>query len=265
MLKVLEDMTVFQPQRMLELVEFAIRNPATKPEGVELSKVYQYTHDDVLGELTPLLRRISFTLDFLPRCCDLLWQLGRDDDQNLSSHPNDPLHVLADVARYEIGKPFAANHAVLDAVERWLDSDPNVHGHVHSPLEIVDPMLAKTGLSSHSEGPRWALRSFALQREDIEPVRKRALDVVVHCLSSTDLKVIMRALASLESALREPAGLLGLQITDADRGQWRPEQVEILEQIERLAERSTEPLVHLRIGEALWWHGRYGQSSDIKE
>ena len=70
-LGLLEDVAVYQPGRILELVEYAVRDPATKAEDPKLSKVYEYTHGHVLRQLPTLLRRISYTLDFLPRCCSL--------------------------------------------------------------------------------------------------------------------------------------------------------------------------------------------------
>ena len=75
----------------------------------------------------------------------------------------------------------------------------------------------------------------------------------------------MRALESLGNALREPIGEFGHEITDEDREQWRPEQLEILEHIADLAQRSTEPVTHLRIGETLWWHRSYSASTEVRE
>lgn len=171
-LRILEKVAVYQSERTLELVEYAIRNPATRPEDPALSRIYEYTHSDVLSQLPTLLRSISYTLDFLPRCCDLLWELGRDDERNTGSYPDHPLRVLADLASYEIGKPFAVNLGVLEAVEKLLES-PRVHEHAHSPLEIIDPMLAKTGYSAHSEGNRFVFRPFTLKlgQEGFEIIR----------------------------------------------------------------------------------------------
>ena len=63
---------MYQPEKTLELVEYAIRNPATASEDPEWSKVYKFTHSDVLRKLPTLLRRISYTVDFIPRCFSLL-------------------------------------------------------------------------------------------------------------------------------------------------------------------------------------------------
>ena len=263
-IRILGDVAVYQPERVLELVEYAIRSPATKSEDPELSRVYEFTHSDVLVRLPALLRQICHIIGFLPRCCKLLWELGRDDDHDLNPHPDHAMRVLADLGSYDIGKPFVVNHRVLDAVQNMLEV-PGIHDHVHSPLDIIEPMLEKTGLSTHSEGYNLVLRPFALSEESIRSIRQRAISLVVRCLSSDSLRGSLRALDSLENALREPLGALDLEITDEDREQWRHEQLEILTHIAGLAERPTEPVTLLRIKEVLQWHRTYSPSDDVRD
>ena len=263
-LGILQEVAVYQPEKTLELVEYAIRNPATRSEDPELSKVFQYTHRDVLRQLPTLLRRISYTLDLLPRCCNLLWQLGRDDNRDLNPNPDHAMRVLADLASYDIGKPFVVNHLMLDTLEKLLAA-PGSHEHVHSPLDIIDPMLAKTGHSTCSEGHNLVFRPFVLKEESIESIRQRSIALVVDCLSSHGPRVTLRALRSMESALREPIAVFEMKISDEDREQWRPEQLEILTHMADLAQSSTEPVVLLRIREVFWWHRSYSASDDVRD
>ena len=165
---------------------------------------------------------------------------------------------------YEIGKPFVVNAGVLDAMEKLLEA-LDVHDHVHSPLEIVDPMLAKTVFSAHSQGHSFVYRSFTLKTETIKAIRQRAISLVVRCLSSNRLMVSLRALRSLEDALREPVGSFNLQISDEDREQWRPEQLEILTHIADWTRRTSEPVTLLRIKEVLGWHRRYSPSDEVRD
>ena len=260
-LGILEEIAVYQPEKTLELVEYAIRNPATASEDPEWSKVYKFTHSDVLRELPTVLRRISYTLDFIPRCFSLLWELGRDDARDLN--PDHAMRVLADLASYDIGKPFVVSHLMLDALEKLL-KDPRSHEHLQSPLDIIDPMWEKTGHSTRSEGHNLVYRPFTLRDENVKSIRQRSLSLVVSCLSSNDLRVSLRALRSLESALREPIGVFEMKISDEDREQWRPEQLEILTHIGELARRSTEPVVLLRIKESLWWHRSYSAAEVVR-
>ena len=263
-LGILEGVAVYQPEKTLEMVEYAIRTPATTSEDPYWSKVYEYTHSDVLRQLPTLLRQISYNLGFLPRCSNLLWELGRDDNRDLNPNPDHAMRVLADLGSYEIGKPFIVNRGVLDTMEKLLEA-PGSHDHIHSPLDIIDPMLAKTGFSAHSEGHHFVYRPFTLKDESIKSIRQRSIALVVDCLSSNNLKVSLRVLESLESALREPVGMFDMKISDEDREQWRPEQLEILTHIADVAQSSTEPVVLLRIREVLWWHRSYSASDDVRD
>ena len=262
-LRILEKVAVYQPEKTLELVEYAYRNPATRSESPESAQVYEFTHSDVLRRLPPLLRHISYTPAFLPRCCHLLWELGRDDNRDFNRSPDHAIRVLADIGSYAIGKPVIVTLKVLDTVEKLLE-DPSSHDHIHSPLDIIDPMLFKTGLSVHTEGYNLIYLSFTLKDENIKSIRQRSISLLGRCLSSTNLRVSLRALESLEGALQEPQAYLDMDIADEDREQWRPEQLEILTFMADLARRPTEPVILIRIREALWWHRSASPSDEVR-
>ena len=262
-LEILEKVAVYQPESTLELVEHAIRNPATESGSPEWPQLWGDTHSDVLRQLPALLRQISYTLDYLPRCCNLLWELGRDDNRNLHSNPDQGVRVLADLGGYEIGKPFVVTRGVLDTIGKLLE-DPSSHDHIHSPLDIIDPMLAKTGLSVHYGGQSFNYRPFKLKYENIKAIRQRAISLVGRCLNSKSLRISLRALESLERALDEPKAYLNMDIADEDLEQWHPEQLEILTLMADLARRSAEPMTFIRVREVLLWHCRSSPSEEVK-
>ena len=218
----------------------------------------------MLRRLPTLLRRVSYTLDFLPRCCKLLWELGRDDTRNLNPNPEHAMRVLADLGSYDLGKPLGVNHGVLDTMQQILET-PGSHDHVHSPLDVIDPMFAKTGHSTYPQGHNLISRSFVLKEGSIKTIRERCISLAVRCLSSNNLRVSLRALESLEKALREPIGDFNHEISDEDREQWRSEQLDILGHIEDLVEHSTEPVTFLRVKGILWWHRNYSPSGEIRD
>ena len=263
-LGILEKVAVNQPERTLELVEYAIRNPATKSESTEWSQSYEYTHSEVLRQLPTLLKQISYTLDFLPRCCNLLWNWEGDNDRNLNSNPNHAIRVLAGLGGYAVGKPFIVSRGVLDTIEKLLE-DPGSHDHIHSPLDIIDPMLAKTGFSAHVEGYNFVYRPFTLEDERIKSIRQRSISLVGRCLFSNNLRISLRALNSLENALREPLAVFDMEISDEDREQWRPEQLEILTMVADFARRSTEPVILICIGDAILWHRNFSPSDAVRD
>ena len=262
-LRILEKVAVYQPEKTLELVEYALRNPATRSESPELAQIYEFTHSDVLRRLPAVLRQISYTLDYLPRCCNLLWELGRNDDRILNRSPDHPMRVLADLGGYATDKPFVVTRLVLDTVAQILE-DPGSHDPIHSPLDIIDPMLAKTGFSAHSEGFNFVYRPFTLRDENIRSIRQRSISLIGRCLFSTNLRISLRALASLESALREPHPVFDMELSDEDLEKWRPEQLELLTLIADFARRSTEPVILIQIRKVLLWHRSHSPSDEVR-
>ena len=263
-LGILEKVAVHQPERTLELVEYAILNPSTKSDSTGLFQSYEFTHSHVLRQLPTLLRQISYNLDFLPRCCNLLWELGKDDNRGLNRSPDHAMSVLATLGRYKVGKPFIVTRGVLDTIEKLLE-DPSCHDHIHSLLDIIDPMLAKTGFSAHVEGYNFVYRPFTLEDERIKSIRQRSISLVGRCLFSNNLRISLRALNSLENALREPLAVFDMEISDEDREQWRPEQLEILTIVADFARRSTEPVTLICIGEAILWHRNFSPSDAVRD
>ena len=263
-LEILEKVAVYQPERTLELVEYAIRNPAAESGSPEQIQLDGDAHSDVLRKLPALLRQISYTPDYLPRCCNLLWELGRDDGRDLNSNTDHAMRVLADLGSYENRNPLSVIGGVLDTIEKLLE-DPGSHDHFHSPLDIIDPMLAKTGRSVHSEGHKIIIRPFSLKYERVKSIRQRSISLVGRCLSSNDPRISLRALASLENALREPLPLSNMEISDEDFEQWRPEQLEILTLIAELARRSTELVTLIGSREVLYGQRRHNPSDEVRD
>jgi hypothetical protein len=255
-LAILEDVAYYQPQRMMELVELAMRNPATTPN----EPYGTATHTDVLHELPELLRRISYTLEYLPRCCEILWQLGRDDDRPLNQNPRHAVRVLADLASYHPDKPIAFNISVLEAAERLLQA-PDAHEHTYSPLDILDPFLAKVIHPTSLEGTKIVWYTIPVSRIRTRVIRDRVLQHLADCASSSRLKIAVRAVTSLENALSEPP-----RGTTPSDDQWVPEQLMILSVMENLVlSNRTDPAVQLSIHGAIRWHAKHSSSEQVKQ
>ncbi len=250
LLELFKEVAYHQPRRTLELVELARREPATTLEEERYSQFY--THSKVLEQLPGLLQRISYTLEYLPRCCDLLWKLGRDNSREQYSRSNHAIDVLTDLAKYDIGKPFAFNQKVLEAVARWLKA-PDANAHIHSPLDIIDPLLVKEFESIKYDGLTITSGYYPVVREQTKIIREQALNLIADCLNSGQVKVIRRALISLEKALKEPVNGSSKRV-DEQCEQWKTEQLKILELISKLVTQSPQSLAHLKIIDILRWH-----------
>lgn len=253
-LDVLRDAALYQPRQVLDIVEFALRNPLPPDEG-EGSQFYQFTHANILNKVPELLQRIGYTLEYLPRCCDLLWELGRDDTRQTGPNPNHALRVLEDYARYDLGKPISVNEIVVEAVARWLTT-ADVHDHVHSVFSILNGVLQKSGHSSYSEGHQIICSGFLVSKENTAQVRAQALGLIFDIARSASLAVSLKAIESLKLALQDPAAYYNMVITKEELKIWEPETMRVLSLFEQLISERDQPLIHLSVIDALRWDSR---------
>ncbi len=260
----LSEVAYYQPKRTLQLVEYAMTNPSAVPEDGNLMGRYSFSHNNVLAKLPRLLKAISYALEYLPRCCDLLWLLGQDDDRRLNSHPDHGMRILSDIAEYDFGKPISISNEVVRAVERWL-KDPRVHDHLHSPLAVLDPLLVKTGHSDRSDGVAIKLTPFHVSRENTQQVRNGALGLISECAKSTDRKIALKGVRSLGSALYEPIGYLGMTITAEDKEKWAPDQLDIVNRLRAVINGTHDPLIQLKVIDAVRWTARLGSPASVKQ
>ncbi|WP_448270535.1 hypothetical protein [Nostoc sp. DSM 114159] len=264
MLNLLKEVAYYQPRQVLKLIEFAMRNPATAADDDSIPQLYHFTHTDVQIKLPELLERIGYTLDYLPRCCDLLWELAKNDKRELNPYPEHPIRILTKLAKYDIFKSLEVNRIVLDSVARWLKK-PNIHNHIYSPLDVIEPLLDKNSHSTRSDGLTLESTTFAVSREKTESIREKAISLIQQCATSEQMKVSRRALDSLRKALEEPHEMIGLKISDEQREEWVTEQLQILEFLSQLVQKITEPLIHLQVIEILEWHIHLSYSSEVKQ
>ncbi len=263
-LKYLERVAYFQPAKTLELVECALQNPRQAIEDTQGWLPREYGHGDVLCSLPPILRGIAFNFEYLPRCCDILWQLGSDDERPKNPYPEHAMRVLCELASYNINKPISVNFAVVDAVENRL-KQPDAHEHKHSPLDVLDPLLAKEGESERPEGYGVLLQSFPVNFKTTKPIREKALLLLSKCARHPSTKVILRALRSLVDFLNPPRSLYGRVVSRDEVNRWLPEQMKALKIIDDLVSRTKDPIVHLQVASDLQWLAKLSDQKDLAE
>ena len=263
-LEAITDVAYYQPSRILHLVELALRSVATAEEEGPWASLRQYTDANVREKLPPLLRRVAYNADYTTRCLNLLWELGRDDPRETNPHPQHAMRVLIDLAEYDTDKPLLYNELVLSAVEQWVE-EPSAHEHVHSPLDVLDPLLEKTGMSDKAHGLTLIMQSFQVNPTTTKPIRDRAFALLGKAVRSGTSKGVIRALGSLRTAARNPLGSLGLEIGDEDRKTWEPEQVRAFEIAAALCAEPRDPLVHLAALQVVDWHALYAMPGTLRD
>jgi hypothetical protein len=258
MLSLIKEIAYYQPQYSLEIVQFTIRHPTTNPEDENISDTY------VLSKLPEILRRISYTLDYTFSCCNLLWQIGRDDVNKTRYNTPESIRVLIDLAKYGINKSLDFNWKVLEAIERWLQ-EPNAHDHIYSPLDILDSFLEKEIKHNNYNGNTVLISTYPLENHgDTKKIRSKALGLIKDLLKSNNTKIYLRILKSLEKAIKELQDQSG-QNTHELNHKWESEQLDILEITQSLVARTTEQIVQLKAIENLDWFVQHSHSSAVRQ
>lgn len=83
MLDELAPVAFYQPGRMLDVIQRLRTSPPAPVEGFGQT----FGPEVVLEKLPGLLRSIAYSIDHLPGCVQLLWDLGRDEPREVNRHP----------------------------------------------------------------------------------------------------------------------------------------------------------------------------------
>ncbi len=260
-LGILEEVAYNQPKPTLDLVKFAIQCPATSTQREYLSSFD--THEAVLKKVPALLHNISYTMDYLTECCDILWKLGKDRKYAQNYEPNHPIRVLIDLAQYDLYKSSEFHQIVLDSVERWF-KQAKTPDHINLLLDILDPILQKDFDANYQEGWTVYFRKIPVSREKTQKLRDQALDLITSCLKSDKIRVVLRALNSLSKALEQRTGRFA-QPPEQFSKEWESEQLKIIEIIAQFVARNVTPLLHLAVSRIIRWYAHGSCTSIVNE
>jgi hypothetical protein len=260
-LQSLSGLGFYQPERTLELVEDLLTDPV-EPESRSELFALEVTQHDLDHAIAGRLAEVAYHLEHVSAVCDLLWQLGRDDACDRPQRDEHPLSVLSKLAGYEATKPLAYQEAVVDQVVTWLGDHPTAGAAGKTPLGLLQAITEKGGTTTRSSG--WALEfgSFYLDAARTAQLRRRVRDLAAVHLTAPDVRVAADAVALLEGFLREPVAFYGGTVPDGAAESWRDEQLGVLEVLQDAAETGgLQPLVALRVREAVTWQARHGQNA----
>ncbi len=259
LLKLLEKVALFQPDRTLALVRWAINNPTEIVEEVDhpLASLYPSEYSEVLKELPSVLENVGYNLDHLPATVDILWDLARYDARPTNQYPNHPIRVLSELAAYGVAKPAVFQEILVDGVERWLERE-DLGEWPYSPFEVIKPLLATEVEVRRSDGLSLTLQSFLVNVEAVKGLRGRVLNLAFAEAHLDDPKRAVDAVETIEAAITYPPGLFGRPVPDKERDRWTPLFIETIERLGRLAaEEDLDPAVSVAASRALRWHAQH--------
>lgn len=208
--------------------------------------------------LADILRHVAHSHDHLPEACEILWELGRDDDKPLNQEPSHGIRVLTELASPELYKPFYFMDQVVNFGLSLLPYDDSWTG-IHNPLEILCSALETEGHSSSATHRAVMLTPFIVQQSDVASIRKKIIDACVALLSHADTRRALAAAQTLGNALRAPHGLLGATVPKSTVAAWEVEFAETLKDINAELDRvDLAPVVIVKLAVSTSWYSRYG-------
>ena len=234
---------VYQPQRSLELAEWAMDMTAD-PEG-----------SIVLAQVPGLLKPVAIWSDeYRQAALDALWRLRRDFPM-----PKEHYGVFAEVASFAYNFPDAPS-GVLDWLERLLESEDGI-AIADKSCELLDTVLRRYIVQIIEQNYMSDRRTFTFSKIPIcisktKSLRHRALALLAEKIIPRGTIAAMNALPVLVEAFAQTAAWHNLP--PALMPAWRPERKRALEAIAAVAARYSHPLIHYSIQHRLRGHIIYG-------
>jgi transcriptional regulator with XRE-family HTH domain len=229
----------YQPDRALDFLENQIR--AGAPSG-NLANVAKYA---------------AYNIDYVPRACELLWELGNHDNRPLNQNPGHAIRVLSELCAVEPNKPLEYNKAVVDFALSLLKRDAAWSG-VYTPFDILKGILGTEGHTTTSNGRAVQLGGFLVNQEFVQDLRERVVDTTIDLLSHLDLTVAVKAASFLSDAIRYPMGILNLKASKDTMEKWTGEFVGTIRKIQKVTEmRALDSLVLVAIVRSVSWHKNF--------
>jgi len=262
-LEVLAKVAFYQPQPTLAIVRWALEHPAA-PEKVQagLGFTYTYTDQDVRDAAAPVLRTAAYDPHALPEAADLLWELGRSDPRPPHQHPNHPMRMLGELAKFDRRGVTIYQKSLPVIVERWLYRPPRADD-IYAPLAVLHPLLAAEDHDEVWSPQALTLRPFLIN-PDAEPVaelRRQVLDLAFGQLASANLRRAAAAAETIGAALTGPPGGFGLQVNDEQRKPWAKHFRQTLARLREVIDaRPPAPVVSVALREQLQWPAEHATS-----
>jgi hypothetical protein len=196
--------------------------------------------------------------------CELLWEIGRNDSRELNRYPEHPIRVLASLAGYEEGKPVAYNEKVLTTAEAWLE-DPALPEYKYSPLDVVDPILAKQAEYQRAHGHSITIGYLRINQSAVSALRKRAVSYVEKSLAHPHPIVAKRALDSVHDIVTFPPAFLGREITEDELEGWKEEQLEGVRLLKNFFLKNTNPALLSYAVDTFDWYAEHGRPDEVAD
>lgn len=208
--------------------------------------------------IADILRNAAYDFDHLREACQMLWEMGRNDNKPLNQEPSHGIRVLSELASPEPQKPVRYMDQVVDFGLSLIPYEDSWEG-IHTPLSFLTGALQTEGHTTHSTHRAIAMSPFLVSQPGVAPVRKKVVDACIGLLSHPNTDRALAAARVLQDALRRPHGLLGATVDERTLNQWESEFTGTLTAIiSELDAKKIAPAVLVKVAISTSWHSNYG-------
>lgn len=248
----------FAPDRMLELVDLALAEPATATDWDFVD--VKVDDDSVRRKLPPLLLSVGRHRGHARAAMERLWTFGRDDPRPTHPHPDHPLRLLRELGSYRMS--LEHRQALIDLVGSLVVAE-DVDDYANSPLELLDELLSRDGMRTRMEGFELKISDYLVSTEKTERWRVQVRKLLVGQALRGSPRQRVVAAKLFEGALRLPFGA-GAEVAGEDvMAEWHADKLRLLDAIEEIAE--AEPMVRAALAKALRPHAEHDSHAASQE
>lgn len=258
-----------QPARSLELAELAVSlTTAPSPNHPSMIGGDWDTHSHLLSGIAPMLQGVAeYHPEYVARCFDVLWQLGRDlPSSGFNQHQSHPLGIISQIVAYKHWKSVEVHQAALNWLEHLLSGD-DWDRHLHQPgwlLEkFFEPMLATSVEESWSSGRTAHFRSHPLHLENTALLRERLRSVCRTLLARRDPQLASQLIPFLDKGCDIARMGFGGSPSAEFCAAWDGERLKCLSILEDIIRDFDEPLLHFQVSRGLMHFLHYGKDSEV--
>ncbi len=254
----LDDLGYMLPSLMLDIVDFVMLHPPKPDPTQPLQALHRFDQPDVLRKLPGIIRSVARTGEFLERCVDVLWKLGRDEERRFGQ--DSAFEVLVNLARYERYKPVGVLLTILNEVEK-INARAEEQQYRHLPIEIAAPALAKSYESIESSGAKLTIQRMGVDVKYFAPARAKAIDIMAMSLNGAS----PRAASKSAGYLIETLTGLGHQSSTEAQGLWAREVDRVLDLLVAMQNDDGRGLLKAQVAGLLSWHAQVNSNPHIRK
>lgn len=208
-------------------------------------------------QFSNILKHAAYNIEFVEESCGLLWELGQNDDRELSRFPGHPIRTLTELCTVEPNKPIIFNQKAISFGLSLLTEETSF-ASVFTPFDFIKGILSGAGDTSESDNRSITFKPFVVNYDAVKDLRARAIEAATRLLQCGSLRAGVKAAEFLGSALSYPMVPFAGGLSDSTRKKYSTEFRRTLATLRRLTSNSNlDPVIQIAIARAVEWHANF--------